>query len=142
VKIETARFGIIEVSEEEVFTFPKGIPGLADFKKFIILPASNEEKSPFFFLQSVENKELSLFLLDPFQSFKDYHVDLDQKTIETLEVENDEDVMLLTVVTVNKTLSDSTANLKAPIVFNVKKKLAVQMIIENNNYQIKQPLSV
>jgi flagellar assembly factor FliW len=142
VRVDTTRFGVLEVSEEEVFTFPQGIPGFENSKEYILLPASEEEKSPFFFLQSVAEKELSLFLLDPFQMFGDYDVEIDNKVIEALHIKSENDVLLFTTVTVNSTLNDSTTNMKAPIVLNVKEKLGAQIILEKNDYIIKQPLSV
>jgi flagellar assembly factor FliW len=141
MQIKTSRFGILEKSEDEVITFPKGIPGLESFKTFIIIPAETES-STFFFLQSTEKEDLALFLLNPFQLFKDYEVKLDAKSSALLKAEDSDDVVAFTVITVNGTIEKSTTNLKAPIMINVKKNRGVQMIIENKNYEIKQPLAV
>jgi flagellar assembly factor FliW len=142
VKVETTRFGELEIAAEDVLTFTNGIPGLVEYKKFVLLPADSEAETPFFFLQSIENKGLSLFLVNPFQMFKDYDVELDEKTIESLKITNEADVLLFTIITVNNTLQDSTTNLKAPIVINVKEKLGTQMILDHKKFLIRQPLSV
>lgn len=140
MKIQTTRFGEIEVPETNIITFKKGIPGFDEYKKYVLFPADEKGETPFFFLQSIESAEVSFFLLDTFSFFKEYSVELDDQTIEKLELEKPEDALLLTTVTVKGTIQDATTNLKAPFIINVNKQLGMQIVLEKKDYMIKQPL--
>jgi flagellar assembly factor FliW len=140
MKIQTARFGEIEVEECRLITFIKGIPGFEEYKKFVLLPADEKGESPFFFLQSIEIEEVSFLLLDTFSFFKEYDVKLEGQVLEKLEIEKPEDVIVLTTVTVKGELKDATTNLKAPIVINHNRQLGMQFVLDHKPYMIKQPL--
>lgn len=140
MNLETTRFGQIEVDQEQVITFPKGIPSFEEYKQFALLPADEAEENPFYFLQSVEEASLCFFLLDPFKFFPDYQVELDEPTINDLEIDSAEDVLIFTMVTAKGSLKEATTNLRGPIVINLKKRLAKQTLLEKGDYLIKQPL--
>ena len=50
-KVNTLRFGEIEVEEEKVVHFEDGIPAFEDEHEFLIIPYDDE--SPYVFLQSI-----------------------------------------------------------------------------------------
>jgi flagellar assembly factor FliW len=140
MNIVTSRFGEIEVDSREVITFSKGILGFNGYRKYVLLPADNKENTPFFFLQSIEKEELCFFMLDTLSFFKEYDIEITADTIEALDIEQVEDVHVLTIVTVVSSLKESTTNLKAPVIINMKKKLAMQVVLEKGEYLIRQPL--
>ena len=45
MKIETSRFGTVEINEEQIFTFPMGLLGFAKYKQFVVI--DHTEESPF-----------------------------------------------------------------------------------------------
>ena len=140
MKIQTSQFGEIELADDRVITFTKGIPGFEDMKEYVLLPADEGDESPFFFLQSIESAELSFFLVDPFSFFQEYDIKLAEQLVERLELEEPTDAMVLTTVSVTGEMKDATTNLKAPLVINNRKKLGMQIVLDNKTYQIKQPL--
>lgn len=138
--IETSQFGEIELSDDRKLIFPKGIPGFENMKEYVLLPADEGEESPFFFLQSIEEVELSFFLVDPFSFFKEYDIKLEEQMVERLELEEPTDAIVLTTVSILGEMKDATTNLKAPLVINNAKKIGMQIVLDDKNYQIKQPL--
>jgi flagellar assembly factor FliW len=141
MNIVTSRFGEIEVDSKEVITFSKGILGFNEYRKYVLLPADDKEKdTPFFFLQSTEKEDLCFFMLDTLSFFKEYDIEITADTIEVLNIDHVEDVHVLTIVTVVGSLKDSTTNLKAPVIINIREKLAKQVVLEKGDYLIKQPL--
>lgn len=140
MKIQTERFGEVEVADNRVITFHKGIPGFEDYKEYVLFPADEKEETPFFFLQSIEAEEVSFFLVDPFSFFKEYDIKLEEQMVERLELEEPTDAIVLTTVTVKEEIKGATTNLKAPLVINNKKQLGLQIVLNNNDYQIKHPL--
>lgn len=140
MKIQTSQFGEIELTDDRVLTFTKGIPGFEEMKKYVLLPADESNESPFFFLQSIESAELSFFLVDPFSFFPEYDIKLEEQLVERLELEEPTDAIVLTTVSVTGDMKDATTNLKGPLVINNRKKLGMQIVLDNKTYQIKQRL--
>ncbi|GKW46580.1 flagellar assembly protein FliW [Planococcus sp. NCCP-2050] len=140
MKIQTSQFGEIELADDRVLTFTKGIPGFEEMKKYVLLPADESSDSPFFFLQSIESAELSFFLVDPFSFFPEYDIKLAEQLVERLELEEPTDAIVLTTVSVTGEMKDATTNLKAPLVINNRKKIGMQIVLDNKTYQIKQRL--
>ena len=140
MKVQTEQFGEVELGEERVITFDRGIPGFDEYKKYVLIPADAEGESPFFFLQSVDTVEVSFFLVDPFTFFQDYDIKLEEQMVERLQLEDPADAIVLTTVTVKGDISGATTNLKAPLVINNKKQTGMQVVLNNKDYQIKQAL--
>jgi flagellar assembly factor FliW len=140
MKFTTERFGEIEVAEENVISFSKGILGFDDLKRFVLFPADEKQDTPFYFLQSVEEGNLCFFILNTFSFFPEYDIELEDSSVVELEVEKPEDVLVFTIVTVQGNLKEATTNLKAPVIININKRQAKQIVIEKGDYLIKQPL--
>lgn len=117
--------------------FKKGIPGFDSLREFIIKDLEGNEK--FKILESRES-EISFVTTNPFEIYSDYEVDLNDETIKELEVKRPEDVVILTIITLGRTLESSTMNLKAPLVINIKNNLGKQYIMQNSKYETKHPL--
>lgn len=140
MKIQTTRFGELEIADSSVITFNKGIPGFEESKKYVLIPADDKGESPFFFLQSIDREEVNFFLVDPFSFFEEYDIKLKDQMVEKLELENPTDAIVLTTVTAKGEIKDATTNLKAPLVINNSKQLGMQIVLDNKDYLIKQPL--
>jgi flagellar assembly factor FliW len=140
MKIQTTRFGELEVADSSVITFNKGIPGFEESMKYVLIPADEKGETPFFFLQSIDREEVNFFLVDPFAFFKEYDIKLQDQMVEKLELESPTDAIVLTTVTAKGEIKDATTNLKAPLVINNNKQLGMQIVLDNKDYLIKQPL--
>ncbi|KIL46583.1 flagellar assembly protein FliW [Jeotgalibacillus alimentarius] len=137
MKIQTKYHGEIELNEKDIWHFEKGIPGFEDEKQFTVL--SFEDNDIFFVLQSVNNFSLGFIISNPFSFFKEYEIKLDDAVTYALELEKPEDSMVYVILTVKDPFSESTANLQAPLVFNLINNKAKQIIL--NDYSRKQPVS-
>lgn len=135
MKIQTKYHGEIEISQEKVIRFNSGIPSFLDEKEFTILPFG--EGTPFFILQSMVTPGLAFVVVSPFDFFPDYQVKLSDPIIETLDIENQEDVAIFVILTLKEPFQNTTANLQGPIVINNKKKLGKQVILSDSPYQTK-----
>ncbi|WP_058306688.1 flagellar assembly protein FliW [Gracilibacillus massiliensis] len=138
MRINTKYFGEIEINQEEVIHFPQGIPGFLEKKDFILL--SFEENGLFQVLQSTETIDPAFVVVNPFLFVKDYEFKLDDTTIEQLKIKQENDVLVLAIMTVKDPLATSTANLQAPIVINQNQKLAKQYITGNTKYTSKEKI--
>ncbi|MBA5851084.1 flagellar assembly protein FliW [Clostridium sp. cel8] len=138
MEIKTKYHGIKHYKDSDVITFKKGIPGFENLKKFIIFPV--EENNLFYVLQSIEDLSIGLVLISPFNILKDYEFDLDDSKMEELGIKSYEDIIVFNTVTLNSKIENITANLKAPFVININKKIGEQIILDGSSYSIKYPL--
>lgn len=137
MKLRTKYHGEVEINETDIFYFSNGIPGFLNEKQFVLLPI---EDTPFTVLQSVQTHVLGFVLMDPFSYFPDYDIELDEQTVERLELSSEHEVAVYVILTVADPFENTTANLQAPIVVNRAKKLGKQVILTNTPYRTKHRL--
>lgn len=135
MKIQTKYLGEMEIEEQKQIYFANGIPGFPDEKQFVLLDVPS---NPVFqILQSVQSTYAAFFVINPFLLYKDYSFDLDDNTIETLQIKSEDEVVILSIVTLKDPFHSSTINLKAPIVINSNQMLGKQYILNQEDYPSK-----
>lgn len=138
MEIITKHHGVVTYNEEDVIVFKKGLPGFKELKNFIIFPLESNET--FSILHSIEDVEVGLILVSPFTVTLDYEFKIPDTFIKELKIIKEEDVLVLTTVTLSSNIEDITTNLKAPMIINIKEKLGEQLILDNDKYKIKEQL--
>lgn len=138
MKLETKYHGILSYEESEVIHFPKGLLGFENLTKFIMM--SVEENPLFTILHSIEDEEIGFVATSPFEVMANYEIKLSDNIIQGLSIKEEKEVLILSTVTLNSKVENITANLKAPIVININRKLGEQIIVDNEEYLIKYPL--
>ena len=139
LKVNTSRFGEIEVDENNVVHFANGIPAFEGKNDYVILPYDQE--SPYYFMQSLKSPDLAFLLTIPFLFFPDYTFEIDDETVKELEIKNQENVVYYSMITIpNGSIRYMTANLLAPVVLNTDNMRAKQVVLEKSNYTTKHRL--
>ena len=133
--VQSAVYGPLEISEEEVVTFVHGIPGFESLTRFAI--AAPEGVEPFRIMQSLEQPEISFILTSPYHFFPDYDFQLPEAVQEDLSIEKPDDIEVWNIVTVRGQIQDATVNLLAPIIVNRKKRIGRQAILNESGYQLR-----
>ena len=134
--INTKHFGELQIPEENIITFQDGIPGFIEYTKYVLIN-DEDEKSPFCWLQSIEEPALTFALINPFLVHKDYHPTLPTDQIEKLGEKVQEHYSILAIVNVPEDIEKITANLMAPIIINLKTKKGMQIILDSDKYPVK-----
>jgi len=134
VKINTTRFGEIEIEESKIITFPLGIPGFADLKRYILI----DYKDPIKWLHAVDDPDVAFIVINPFDLFPDYSVDIQDDVQSFLGIKKPTDLVILNILTV--TNQGITANLKGPLVMNSANFQAAQILLDDEKYLFKTPL--
>lgn len=133
MKFDTTRFGEIEIENEDIIVFSEGLPGFEEEKQFVLIPY--DQSSPFFFLQSVQAKELAFLLISPFDFCAEYSFELDDGIVDELEIAAENDIVVYSIVTMHGSeIKKMTANLLAPVVINIKNKKARQVVLDNTKF--------
>lgn len=117
--------------------FEEGLPGFSHLQFFRLV--QEEQGNPFYSLQSLEDTEVGFWVVDPFSFFRDYQFILQNHAKHALKIENDSSVLVLNIVTVRQD-GQVTVNLKAPIIINKENRMARQIILNDESYQVRQPL--
>lgn len=138
-KVNTLRFGEIEVDEGKIVHFADGIPAFEDEHEFLIIPY--DEESPYVFLQSLTTPELAFLMTMPFVFFPEYEFELDDANQEKLGLTHQEDMIVYVLLTIPDGQAESmTANLMAPIVMNQEAMQARQIVLDKSRYNTKHRL--
>jgi len=132
-KINTTRFGEIEVNQDAVISVPGGLIGFAEQEKYIII--EHDPKSPFFWLQAADLPDLAFVIVDPFIFKTDYEINLSPPVRGDLHIESPSDVTVYVIVTIpHGRPQDMTANMLGPLVLNNRTNEARQLIIDDDRY--------
>lgn len=118
--------------------FEKGIPGFEEYKKFELNEI--EENKDLKMIVSKEDSNIGFVSISPFKVKNNYEINLNDEIINELKIERAEDVLVLNIITLGKTLESSTVNLKAPLIINIKNSKGKQLILQDDKYKIKEPL--
>ena len=139
MKIQTKFFGQIECEEAQVISFPVGIPGFPNEKKFLLLPFADSE-SVMLCLQSVTTSELAFVVLDPFRFNNSYTPVLQPAELQQLGVKSSEELYYYVLCAVHNPVSESTVNLRCPVVINPNTLEGRQIIMDTDEYDMRHPL--
>jgi len=136
LKINTRHFGETEIDEKYIIHFPEGIPGFETVKNYVLLDETDEE-NPFLWLQGLENTNLALAIIDPKYLMPEYYLDVDDSEVEVLDIKDVSDVRVYCIVVVPEDITKISANFKAPVVINLENRKGKQVIVRNEEYEIK-----
>ena len=139
--IDTKHFGEIDLDENKIIYFEHGIMAFEDCKKFTILYDSEDGERPdISWLQSLEVPNLAIPVINPFLIKEDYNPEVEDELLIPLGQLTEDNVIVLVTLTIPGVIEKMTANLKAPIIINSETKKGIQIIVQNNDYEIKYQL--
>ena len=136
--VATGRFGEIEFDEESSYKFPEGLPGFEKFTRFAIVTV--ERYIPFQWLQSLDEPNLSFLIIRPSIFYPEYAPKISHFELSAINLRRIEDADIYSITTIGDEPEAVTANLRAPLLFNGKDKLAKQCILAEDKYLLKYPV--
>lgn len=136
--IKTKYFGDISLEEDKIITFSQGIMGFEDFKRYTILFDVEEgDKSSISWLQSLDEQGLALPVINPFHVKPDYNPIVEDEILKPIGEINEQNLVILLSLTVPTDLEKMSVNLKAPFIINSDTRKGCQIIVENQDYEVK-----
>jgi len=135
MKIDTTRFGSVDIESDDLIRFPNGLLGLEDCRQWVLLADAQNESLGW--LQSATRPEIALAVVSPRRFVPEYQVRVFRTELTPLELTQSRDAHVLTIVSKNE--QSITLNLKAPIVINLTKRLGRQ-VISNGDLPIQHEL--
>ena len=127
MRINTRVFGEIDIAEEKIIRFPKGIIGFPDMTDFALIhDAEKESACAIRWLQSMQEP--------------DYNPVVEDELLKPIGQLNPESVLVLVTLTVPKDIKNMSVNLQAPLVINADEKKACQIIVDTEKYPVRFPI--
>lgn len=141
MQLNTRLFGEIEIEDEKIIFFEKGIIGFPHCQRFTLIYDSTDDgkRKNISWLQSIEEPGFALPVMDPLIVKADYDPQVEHDLLKSLGNLNDENLYVLVTVTVPADIKKLSVNLKAPIIINVEERKAEQLIVEDN-FPVKYPI--
>lgn len=135
VTLKTGRFGQLTLGDEEKIRIPQGMLGFPSLTEFCLVDPGDE--TLILWLQSLQDPSLAFPLLEPKIFRPDYTARLSAAELRELSLENVNQSAVFSVLTISDDVTQMTANLKAPLVINLKRQIAKQVVLQENEYSIK-----
>lgn len=137
--VKSELLGDLEVSADRMVHFPFGIPGFPEGHAYALLPTGREGV---FWLQSADFSALSFLLIDPFQYFPGYYqIDLSDEDVARLGTKDAANILVLSILTIGKVPGrNATANLRAPLLFNLATRTAHQSIRPDEGFGVREEI--
>ncbi len=136
MQINTTRFGRIEVASADQLSFPAGILGFDDCRDWVLL--ADAENDALGWLQCLARREIALAVVSPRRFVPDYQLRVARREMAPLEMADPRLAQVLVIA--SKSERGMTLNLKAPIVVNIERQIARQ-VVSNNDYPIRHELT-
>lgn len=135
---ETGRFGQVNVGSDEIIQIPQGIMGFPDCTSFCLVDPGDE--TLILWLQSLESPDIAFPVLEPKIFKHDYAARLSAAELRELKLENINQSAVFAILTIPENVTEMTANLKAPLVINLKQQIAKQVVLQENEYSIRHEM--
>ncbi len=132
---KTGRFGSITVSSEEVIVLPQGLLGFPQYTRFCLVDPADD--TLILWLQSLEDENIAFPILEPKIFKPEYVARLSASELRELKLENVNQSAVFAILTIPEDATQMSANLKAPIVVNLREQIAKQVVLQENEYTIK-----
>lgn len=138
MKVNTTRFGTIDVDEDQVVTLTEGMLGFSECGRYVLL--DDEIGDPFLWMQSLDIPSLAFVVIDPAVILPSYHFSVKKEQIKGLDTEDINDLQVHVIVTMASNILDVTVNLQGPLVVNKEKRIGTQIVLNDPNFSTRHPL--
>lgn len=139
--INTKVFGEVEITEDKIITFPGGIIGFPELKRFTLLHDEEQGVSAGIrWLQSLEEPGFAMPVMDPLVVKPDYNPEVNDELLSGIGELTADNLLVLVTVKVPSDLTQMSVNLQGPIVINVDERKACQIILDTDTYPVRFPI--
>ena len=136
MRIETTRFGVVEVAEEEIIRFRTGMVGFPAEKEYVLIPHGSSAMIAW--LQSLRTPELAFPVASAHGFVADYpDVPLEPVAQRADIGSNPDELAILTVLSAPRN-QPATVNLLAPILINSSTRQGAQVFLEGSKFSTRE----
>jgi len=136
MEIATRHFGRIDVDGADLFVFPAGLIGLEELRRWVLL---SEPRRAAAWMQSVDRPEVALAVINPRLFWPQCRLRVARQELAVLGLRDLRQIEVLAIVARHE--RGLTADLKAPLVFDLRNRLGCQVIC-NGEEPLRMPLDI
>ena len=135
MKINTKYFGEMDYEDREVINFAEGLFGFADEHEFLLIRFDNEDGA-LLSLQSVNTPNLAFVVMNPYNLMPDYDPTASEDELNSIGIGSGSgsNFAVYVIAVVGEQVSETTVNLKAPLIVNVENHQAIQILLDDARY--------
>ena len=134
--VNTTRFGVVDVDDTRLITFPAGLLGFTAYKTYALLqPDAN---GAFLWLQSVEAPELAFVVTDPTLWVQGYEVPIRREQMQEIGLESLDDAQIFVIV--NRYGLSLTVNVQGPLVVNAAGRRGMQVVLAEKRWTTRHEI--
>lgn len=133
-RVETFNAGALQVPPESLVELVQPLPGLGDDREFLVYRTS---PGPLSWWQSTARKELALCCLEPFAAGFDPDMAIDPGAAEALGASGPDDIIVYTLVVLERDPTQTRTNLRAPILVCKSTRRALQIVLDDARLPVK-----
>jgi flagellar assembly factor FliW len=135
MQVHTSRFGSLQVPEDRFIVFPQGLIGLESIRQWLLV--ADPQGGELAWLQAATAATQALPVIRPRRFVPGYRVLLSRRELAPLKFRAGDRTCVLTLV--SQAAGGLVANLRAPLVINVDRRIGRQ-IITSDNQPLRYPL--
>jgi flagellar assembly factor FliW len=132
MQVSTTRFGNVEIEADDILLFSGGIYGFEDCRHWVLL--ADAENEAVAWLQCISKPDVAVPVISPRRFLPDYQVRVARSQLDALELSAPDLAYVLVIV--NRNDDALTANLKAPLIVNLDRRVGRQVVTND-----EQPLA-
>jgi len=130
MQVKTYLFGTVDVAEDKVINFPKGLIGFEDKKQFMLAHEEGKGEPQSFTLQSLDDAALAFQIIDPTALGFNYELELTDEENALLQTPAGEDVAVMITLYRQEESGGVAPSLRAPLIINLKARVGLQKLLE------------
>lgn len=134
ITLNSPRFGVVEIPDDGVIEFPLGLIGIEGRRYALIA----QDDSSFAWLHSLDDPSFALPVMNPWQVFVDYEVEISDAEAARIGITQAEGTSVYVTVRATERTEDCSVNLRAPIL--VADGRGYQVINEFPSAPLRAPL--
>ncbi|MCG8478174.1 MAG: flagellar assembly protein FliW [Spirochaetales bacterium] len=136
-RIHTKAYGDVEIREQQIVQFPRGIFGFDHIHEYALLDSATP---PFYWLQSTAEAKLAFVLINPYIVAEDYVLDIATEDLDAIGSPAPDDLLVFAIVTIPQERRNMSCNLQGPLIINRRTRIAGQAISLDQRWKIKHYL--
>lgn len=140
ITIQSQALGRVEVDADGVLTACEPLAGFPSCSSYALLQhvrGDGSRSGMVSWLQALERPFQAFVVTDPWSIHPEYAPEISDADAAELGLESFEDARVFAILTVPSNPSEITVNLRAPVVVNVARRLAKQVVLLNDEYHTR-----
>ena len=141
MKIDTTRFGKLEIEASDVLHFASGMIGMEGCRDWVLLADANNDALGW--MQCISRPEVALAVVTPRRFVPEYQLRVPRSELAPLALAEVKEAKVLVIVGKNE--RSITLNLKAPLVINLHDRIGCQVVASSEQpvqYELPQTQSL